>query len=96
MFFFLLSVYVVLLGVLDQKVSERTFQANMERRVAMLLGEAMGSVRRVKRATTIGNSSVQVLHLLTDLLKNKRVFSHLFSLWRRLYTQHTLYQASGI
>ncbi|XP_044049699.1 UPF0606 protein KIAA1549 isoform X3 [Siniperca chuatsi] len=54
-------VRTVLLGVLDQKVSERTFQANMERRVAMLLGEAMGLVRRVKRATTIGNSSVQVV-----------------------------------
>lgn len=54
---------VVLLGVLDQKVGERTFQANMERRVAMLLGEAMGLARRVKRATTIGNSSVQVLSL---------------------------------
>lgn len=57
---FLLSVYIVLLGVLDQKVGERTFQANMERRVAMLLGEAMGLVRRVKRATTVGNNSVQV------------------------------------
>lgn len=65
--FFLLSVYIVLLGVLDQKVGERTFQANMERRVAMLLGEAMGLVRRVKRATTIGNSSVQVLYLCMDL-----------------------------
>lgn len=52
--------YTVLLGVLDQKVGERTFQAIMERRMAMLLGEAMGLVRRVKRATTIGNSSVQV------------------------------------
>lgn len=57
---FLLSVYIVLLGVLDQKVNERIFQASMERRVAMLLGEAMGLVRRVRRATTIGNSSVQV------------------------------------
>ncbi|XP_051238333.1 UPF0606 protein KIAA1549 isoform X2 [Dicentrarchus labrax] len=54
-------VRTVLLGVLDQKVSERTFHANMERRVAMLLGEAMGLVRRVKRATTIGNNSVQVV-----------------------------------
>ncbi|XP_040894359.1 UPF0606 protein KIAA1549 [Toxotes jaculatrix] len=54
-------VRTVLLGVLDQKVGERTFQASMERRVAMLLGEAMGLVRRVKRATTIGNSSVQVV-----------------------------------
>ncbi|KAM3609721.1 uncharacterized protein V6R79_019209 [Siganus canaliculatus] len=51
----------VLLGVLDQKVGERTFQANMERRVAMLLGEAMGLIRRVKRATIIGNNSVQVV-----------------------------------
>uniref|UniRef100_A0A3Q3E233 UPF0606 protein KIAA1549 n=1 Tax=Labrus bergylta TaxID=56723 RepID=A0A3Q3E233_9LABR len=51
----------VLLGVMDEKVGERTFQASMERRVAMLLGEAMGLVRRVKRATTVGNSSVQVV-----------------------------------
>ncbi|XP_044212756.1 UPF0606 protein KIAA1549 isoform X1 [Thunnus albacares] len=56
-------VRTVLLGVLDQKVGERTFQANIERRVAMLLGEAMGLVRRVKRATTIGNSSVQVVSM---------------------------------
>uniref|UniRef100_A0A673A0H5 Si:ch211-1e14.1 n=1 Tax=Sphaeramia orbicularis TaxID=375764 RepID=A0A673A0H5_9TELE len=54
-------VKTVLLGVLDQKVGERTFQANMERRVAMLLGEAMGVVRRVKRATSVGNSSVQIV-----------------------------------
>ncbi|XP_045893966.1 UPF0606 protein KIAA1549 isoform X1 [Micropterus dolomieu] len=54
-------VRTVLLGVLDQKVNERTFQASVERRVAMLLGEAMGLVRRVRRATTIGNSSVQVV-----------------------------------
>ncbi|KAM6937057.1 LOW QUALITY PROTEIN: UPF0606 protein KIAA1549 [Xenentodon cancila] len=54
-------VRTVLLGVIDQKVSERTFQANLERRVAMLLGEAMGLVRRVKRATTMGNGSVQVV-----------------------------------
>ncbi|KAM8861902.1 UPF0606 protein KIAA1549 isoform 5-T6 [Synchiropus picturatus] len=54
-------VRTVLLGVLDTKATERTFQANMERRVAMLLGEAMGLVRRVKRATTVGNSSVQVV-----------------------------------
>ncbi|XP_034734187.1 UPF0606 protein KIAA1549 isoform X2 [Etheostoma cragini] len=54
-------VRTVLLGVLDQKVNERTFQANMERRVAMLLGEATGLVRRVKRATLIGNNSIQVV-----------------------------------
>ncbi|KAG7214907.1 hypothetical protein INR49_005182 [Caranx melampygus] len=56
-----LQIAELLLGVLDQKVGERTFQANMERRVAMLLGEAMGLVRRVKRATTVGNNSVQVV-----------------------------------
>ncbi|KAM9753214.1 UPF0606 protein KIAA1549 isoform 2-T2 [Menidia menidia] len=54
-------VRTVLLGVLQQKAGERTFQANIERRVAMLLGEAMGQVRRVKRATAVGNSSVQVV-----------------------------------
>ncbi|KAK5867751.1 hypothetical protein PBY51_012215 [Eleginops maclovinus] len=54
-------VRTVLMGVLDQKVSERTFQANMERRVAMLLGEATGLITRVKRATLTGNSSVQVV-----------------------------------
>lgn len=47
---------------MDQKVGERTFQANMERRMAMLLGEAMGLARRVKRATAIGNNSVQVVY----------------------------------
>ncbi|MED6236256.1 hypothetical protein ATANTOWER_006586 [Ataeniobius toweri] len=56
-------VRTVLLGVLDKKMSERTFQANMERRLAMLLGEAMGHLRRVKRATTVGNSSMQVTYL---------------------------------
>uniref|UniRef100_A0A3Q2XZA5 UPF0606 protein KIAA1549-like n=1 Tax=Hippocampus comes TaxID=109280 RepID=A0A3Q2XZA5_HIPCM len=52
-----------LLGVLDSEVGQRTFQANIERRVAMLLGEAMGLVRRVKRATNVGNSSVQVVSM---------------------------------
>lgn len=61
------SVYIVLLGVLDKKVGERTFQANMERRVAMLFGEATGLMRRVKRATLVGNSSVQVLYPCIDL-----------------------------
>ncbi|XP_040024452.2 UPF0606 protein KIAA1549-like isoform X2 [Gasterosteus aculeatus] len=54
-------VRTVLLGVLDQTVGERTFQANMERRVAMLLGEATGLIRRVRRATLIGNNSIQVV-----------------------------------
>ncbi|XP_017274546.1 UPF0606 protein KIAA1549 isoform X2 [Kryptolebias marmoratus] len=54
-------VRTVLLGVVDQKLSERTFQPNIERRIATLLGEAMGQIRRIKRATTVGNSSVQVV-----------------------------------
>ena len=66
--FSLFCLLIVLLGVLDQKVSERTFQASLERSVAMLLGEAMGLVIRVKRATTIGNNSVQVLFLYTESL----------------------------
>ncbi|XP_061892038.1 UPF0606 protein KIAA1549 isoform X9 [Entelurus aequoreus] len=56
-------VRTVFLGVLDSEVGQRTFQANIERRVAMLLAEAMGLVRRVKRATSVGNSSVQVVSM---------------------------------
>ncbi|XP_077372707.1 UPF0606 protein KIAA1549 isoform X4 [Festucalex cinctus] len=56
-------VRTVLLGVPDSEVGQRTFQANIERRVAVLLGEAMGLVRRVKRATNVGNSSVQVVSM---------------------------------
>ncbi|XP_037110694.1 UPF0606 protein KIAA1549 isoform X3 [Syngnathus acus] len=56
-------VRTVLLGVPDSEVGQRTFQANIERRVAMVLGEAMGLVRRVKRATDVGNSSVQVVSM---------------------------------
>ncbi|CAL8358166.1 unnamed protein product [Lota lota] len=53
----------VLLGVLDPRVGDPSFQAKMERQLAQLLGEAMGTVRRVKRATTVGNNSVQVVSL---------------------------------
>lgn len=66
---FLLFKNIVLLGVLDSEVGQRTFQANIERRVAMLLGETMGLVRRVKRATNVGNSSVQVLCVYSVFLK---------------------------
>ncbi|KAF7656547.1 hypothetical protein LDENG_00039760 [Lucifuga dentata] len=54
-------VKTVVLGVLDQKVGERTFQAKMERCMAILLGEAMGLVKRVRRATSVGNNSVQIV-----------------------------------
>ncbi|XP_031415034.1 UPF0606 protein KIAA1549 [Clupea harengus] len=54
-------VKTVLLGVLDQRVSERTFQAKMERRLAQLVGEGLGVSRRWRRETTVGNNSVQVV-----------------------------------
>ncbi|KTF84499.1 hypothetical protein cypCar_00024929 [Cyprinus carpio] len=57
-------VKTVLLGVLDQRVNERTFQAKMERRIALLVGEGLGigvSSRRWRRATSIGNNSVQIV-----------------------------------
>ncbi|KAJ8249867.1 hypothetical protein COCON_G00230830 [Conger conger] len=54
-------VRTVLLGVLDQRVSERTFQAKMERRLAQLLGEVLGSARRWRRATSVGNNTVQIV-----------------------------------
>uniref|UniRef100_A0A3P9KLS9 Si:ch211-1e14.1 n=1 Tax=Oryzias latipes TaxID=8090 RepID=A0A3P9KLS9_ORYLA len=54
-------VRTVLLGVLDDEVTQRTFQANLERRVALLFKEALGSVRRVRRAATVDNSSIQVV-----------------------------------
>uniref|UniRef100_A0A8C9RGW3 Si:dkeyp-27e10.3 n=1 Tax=Scleropages formosus TaxID=113540 RepID=A0A8C9RGW3_SCLFO len=51
----------VLLGVLDQRVNERTFQAQMERRLAQLLGEVLGTAKRWKRATSVGNNSIQIV-----------------------------------
>ncbi|XP_051547499.1 UPF0606 protein KIAA1549-like isoform X2 [Myxocyprinus asiaticus] len=57
-------VKTVLLGVLDQRVNERTFQAKMERRLALLVGEGLGhgaGNRRWRRATIIGNNSVQIV-----------------------------------
>ncbi|XP_036376468.1 UPF0606 protein KIAA1549-like [Megalops cyprinoides] len=54
-------VRTVLLGVLDQRVNERTFQAKMERRLALLLGEVLGTARRWRRATIVGNNSVQIV-----------------------------------
>ncbi|XP_026065845.1 UPF0606 protein KIAA1549-like [Carassius auratus] len=59
-------VKTVLLGVLDQRVNERTFQAKMERRLALLVGEGLGigvSSRRWRRATSVGNNSVQIVRV---------------------------------
>ncbi|XP_064878508.1 UPF0606 protein KIAA1549-like [Oncorhynchus nerka] len=54
-------VRTVMLGVLDQGVDGRTFQAKMERRVALLLGEVLRAARRNKRATSVANHSVQIV-----------------------------------
>ncbi|XP_036813174.1 UPF0606 protein KIAA1549 isoform X2 [Oncorhynchus mykiss] len=54
-------VRTVMLGVLDQGVDGRTFQAKMERRVALLLGEVLRADRRNKRATSVANHSVQIV-----------------------------------
>ncbi|XP_072551392.1 UPF0606 protein KIAA1549 isoform X2 [Salminus brasiliensis] len=57
-------VRTVLLGVMEQRVSDRIFQAKMERRLALLLGEGLGTGRRFKRATSIGNNSVQIVQTM--------------------------------
>ncbi|XP_055030194.2 UPF0606 protein KIAA1549 isoform X1 [Misgurnus anguillicaudatus] len=54
-------VRTVLLGVLDQPVSDRVFQATIERKLALLLGDALGTGRRFRRATSVGNNSVQIV-----------------------------------
>ncbi|KAI7802456.1 UPF0606 protein KIAA1549 isoform X1 [Triplophysa rosa] len=54
-------VRTVLLGVLDQRVNDRVFQASVERKLALLLGDALGTGRRFKRATSVGNNSVQIV-----------------------------------
>ncbi|XP_058243960.1 UPF0606 protein KIAA1549 isoform X1 [Hemibagrus wyckioides] len=56
-------VRTVLLGVMDQDVSDRIFQAKMERRLALLLGEGLSAGRRLKRATSVGNNSVQIVQV---------------------------------
>ncbi|XP_016386296.1 UPF0606 protein KIAA1549-like [Sinocyclocheilus rhinocerous] len=54
-------VRTVLLGVLDQRMSDKIFKATIERRLAQLLGDAMGMGRRLRRATSVGNNSVQIV-----------------------------------
>ncbi|XP_060734080.1 UPF0606 protein KIAA1549 isoform X1 [Tachysurus vachellii] len=56
-------VRTVLLGVLEHDVSDRIFQAKMERRLALLLGEGLSAGRRLKRATSVGNNSVQIVQI---------------------------------
>ncbi|XP_053356588.1 UPF0606 protein KIAA1549 isoform X2 [Clarias gariepinus] len=62
-------VRTVLLGVIEHEVNDRIFQAKMERRLALLLGEGLSVGRRLKRATSVGNNSVQIVQItrLADL-----------------------------
>ncbi|XP_038833534.1 UPF0606 protein KIAA1549 [Salvelinus namaycush] len=59
-------VRTVLLGVQEQTVTERSFKARLERRLALLLEEGLGegSKRpRWKRSTAVGNNSLQVVRV---------------------------------
>ncbi|XP_059182005.1 LOW QUALITY PROTEIN: UPF0606 protein KIAA1549 [Centropristis striata] len=58
-------VRTVLLGVQDQLVSERSFKARLERRLALLLeeGQQTTSRRRQRRATAVGDHSLQVVRV---------------------------------
>ncbi|XP_025755408.1 UPF0606 protein KIAA1549 isoform X3 [Oreochromis niloticus] len=58
-------VCTVLLGVQEQLVAERSFKARLERRLALLLEEGLQetSRRRWKRATAVGNNSLQVVRV---------------------------------
>ncbi|XP_051791259.1 UPF0606 protein KIAA1549-like isoform X2 [Erpetoichthys calabaricus] len=51
----------VLLGVLEHRLLEKTFQAEMERKLALLLEDVLLPVGRWKRATNVGNNSVQIV-----------------------------------
>uniref|UniRef100_A0A3B3Z2L6 Uncharacterized protein n=1 Tax=Poecilia mexicana TaxID=48701 RepID=A0A3B3Z2L6_9TELE len=55
----------VLLGVHEQQVAERSFKARLERRLAVLLEEGLqeASRRRWRRATAVGNNSLQVVRI---------------------------------
>uniref|UniRef100_A0A096LSD7 KIAA1549 ortholog n=1 Tax=Poecilia formosa TaxID=48698 RepID=A0A096LSD7_POEFO len=58
-------VRTVLLGVHEQQVAERSFKARLERRLAVLLEEGLQetSRRRWRRATAVGNNSLQVVRI---------------------------------
>ncbi|XP_078273115.1 UPF0606 protein KIAA1549 [Rhinoraja longicauda] len=53
----------VLLGVHDNHIQDKTFQAELERKLAQLISEATGSARRWKRASTLGNNTVQLVNI---------------------------------
>ncbi|KAG2459806.1 K1549 protein, partial [Polypterus senegalus] len=56
-----LQIAELLLGVLEHRLLEKTFQAEMERKLALLLEEVLLPVGRWKRATSVGNNSVQIV-----------------------------------
>ncbi|XP_072233906.1 UPF0606 protein KIAA1549 isoform X2 [Leuresthes tenuis] len=58
-------VRTVLLGIQEQMVAERSFKARLERRLALLLEEGLQetSRRRWRRATAVGNNSLQVVRV---------------------------------
>ncbi|KAK6314996.1 hypothetical protein J4Q44_G00145250 [Coregonus suidteri] len=59
-------VRTVLLGVQEQTVTERSFKARLERRLALLLEEGLGEGTkrpRWKRSTAVGNNSLQVVRV---------------------------------
>ncbi|XP_063164444.1 UPF0606 protein KIAA1549 homolog isoform X2 [Candoia aspera] len=56
-------VRTVVLGVVNQKAEEQVFQAEMERKLAQLLNEAVGRGRIWRRATFAGKNVVQMVNL---------------------------------
>eukprot|EP00066_Takifugu_rubripes_P026343 XP_011615609.1 PREDICTED: UPF0606 protein KIAA1549 homolog [Takifugu rubripes] len=71
-------VRTVLLKVPEQQVAERSFKARLERRLALLLEEGLqvSSRRRWRRATAVGNHSLQVarVSMLTGAERPLEVF----------------------
>ncbi|XP_051479635.1 UPF0606 protein KIAA1549 homolog isoform X3 [Apus apus] len=56
-------VRTVLLGVIDQRIQEEVFQAEMERKLAHLLSEALARGRIWRRASFAGSNIVQIVNV---------------------------------
>nr|XP_033807328.1 UPF0606 protein KIAA1549 homolog isoform X2 [Geotrypetes seraphini] len=56
-------VRTVLLGVLEQHIHEEVFLAEMERKLAQLVNEALSRSRRWKRASFVGSNTVQLVNI---------------------------------
>uniref|UniRef100_A0A8D0GR03 KIAA1549 n=1 Tax=Sphenodon punctatus TaxID=8508 RepID=A0A8D0GR03_SPHPU len=56
-------VSTVLLGVIDQRIQEEVFQAEMERKLAQLLNEALSRGRIWRRASFAGSNAVQIVNV---------------------------------